>query len=222
MKTRRVILLFTVLVLIIVAEALLLARCNKDNSIEPTSAPVLENYTVAPAPTAEPTPMPTPLPTPQPTPVPTSIPTAAPTPVPTKKPTPTAAPTPTPQLGTYIASGSFGSNTGTAVNLQVDWSSYDDGSGHTIISLTGSLASYSLNVSSRYSGITVTFNGETSNFTTSAISVSESAHTVSRLFSGTITVPQGTSGAMQVSYAFKGSYGGVDLPTIDCSGEVTG
>jgi hypothetical protein len=221
MKTRRLIILFTVLALIIAAEALLLARCNRDRGSKPTAAPASET---SPTPTAVFTPTPTAIPsaTPAMTPAPTAAPTPTATPAPTAAPTPTAKPAPTPTPGTYVASGNFSSNTGTAVNMQVNWTSYDDGAGNTVISLTGSLDSYSLSVSSRYNGVTVTFNGNTTYFGTDAISVADSTHAVSELFSGTITVPRGTSGTMQVSYAFKGSYGGVDLPTIDCSGSVTG
>lgn len=221
MKTRRVIILFTVLALIIAAEAILLARCNRDSSSEPTATPASET---SPTPTAVLTPTPTAIPsaTPAITPTPTAVPTPTVTPTPTAAPTPTATPAPTPTPGTYVASGTFSSNTGTAINLQVNWTSYDDGAGNTVISLTGSLDSYSLSVSSRYNGVTVTFNGNTTYFSTDAISVTDGTHAVSTLFSGTITVPQGTSGTMQVSYAFRGSYGGVDMPTIDCSGSITG
>lgn len=216
MKKRRILILFILMLLAIIVEVVILVGINgRDDEPAATPIPTAEPYI---PPTAEPSasPTPTPIPTPVPTQAPT--PTPAPTAAPTQAPTPT--PTATPRPGTLINSGSFQSDTGTGLNMVVDWSCRDDGSGNVRIYLDAYLSSYSLEVGARPWGVHVNFAGQDWTFSAVGVTV-ESGYSSSSLFTDYITVPMGTSGTMTVSYEYKGSYSGVELPTIDASGSVS-
>ena len=204
-----------VLVLVIAVEAVILLRSTLTDSGESFSYSTPLPFV---PPTAAPTPEPvsTPVPTAEPTPAPTPEPTAEPTPEPTATPEPTDDPTPADDL---IATGSFASDTGTALNLEVEWSSHNDGNGSAVIYLTGFLDSYSLQVGSRPYGVHVSFNGDSWTFAGEAINVAD-GHAQTLLFSDVVTVPLGSPDTMTVVYDFKGSYSGTELDTITAEGRV--
>lgn len=206
-----VVILLVFLVLIAVEVVILIGVNGRDPEPAPTPVPTAEPYI---PPTAEPTPTPTPIPTPVPTLAPTPDPTAPPTPDPTPE------PTATPRPGTLVNSGSFQSDTGTGLNMVVDWSSRDDGSGNARIYLDAYLSSYSLEVGARPWGVHVNFAGQDWTFSAVGVTV-EGGYSSSSLFTDYITVPMGTSDIMTVSYEYKGTYSDVDLPTIDASGPVS-
>jgi len=204
-----------VLVLVIAVEAVILLRSALTDSGESFSYSTPLPFV---PPTAAPTPEPvsTPVPTAEPTPAPTPEPTAEPTPEPTATPAPSPEATPADDL---IATGSFASDTGTALNLEVEWSSHNDGNGNAVIYLTGFLDSYSLQVGSRPYGVHVSFNGDSWTFAGEAINVAD-GHAQTLLFSDVVTVPLGSPDAMTVVYDFKGSYSGTELDTITAEGRV--
>lgn len=164
----------------------------------PTQAPVTE----APAPTQAPV-------TPEPVPV-TPEPTATPIPASTMPPV-TAAPT--------AGSGSFSSDTGTHLNLLVDWRTEDLGNGNTRVYVDGKVQSYSLNVTG--TSVNISFGGRSTTASGSPIDLGDVQLTETALFSATLDVPGGTVGTMTVEWAYKGSYSGVSLPTITATGQVS-
>ena len=217
MKKFLIVLLVIVLVAVIGLESyLLFFRKKPDDGIGEFPARVIATspvMTIAPEPTpapATPEPAPTPAPaTPEPTAVPaTPVPTAIPTAV------PTAVPTPAP------SDGSFSSDTGTPLELIVSWRAEDLGNGSSRVYVDGKLSSYSLYVGNTTADIS--FNGQTATASCGAITLGDdSPKTETSLFSVTLDVPRGTSGTMTVVWNFKGSYSGVDLPTVTASGQVT-
>jgi hypothetical protein len=120
-----------------------------------------------------------------------------------------------------VGQGTFSSDTGTAMNMNVSWVAYDTGDGSAIVAITGTVTSYSLQVTTIYNGATIDFAGYTATCNTNPVQIEENNYTVSPLFYTTITVPKGTSGTMDVSWRFSGSYGGTALDTVTASDAVT-
>jgi hypothetical protein len=225
MKKGRLVLIFAILIAIIGLEVSLLARCSRSSSEETASqglmTPSPTHVIVTPAPTATPAPSPTAGPaTTAPAPTASPAPTATPEPTPSPTPTDTALPTATPSYGTIVAQGSFASDTGTAMNMNVSWVAYDAGDGNAVVAVTGTISSYSLQVTTIYNGATVDFAGYSAVSNTSPIQIQENNYTVSPLFYTTVTVPLGTAGDMSVSWRFGGSYGGTALDSVTASGYV--
>lgn len=167
----------------------------------PAPAPAPVTVTDAPVPTIVPataTPGPSPEPAPE-------------TPAPTAAPTPTAVP---------ASTGSCRSNTGTALDLYVDWSAVDLGNGATRVYVTGKASSYSLDVMS--TAATVTLGGQSVVCPVESILIQEDVLTVSDLFSTSFDIPAGSVESLTVDWAFNGSYSGVDLPHLTAAGTVNG
>ena len=228
MKSKRFILILLVLLAVVFLEVLLLTRCgSKDTTpeaVQMTPSPTADLSTPQPTETPAPTPEITMTPAPT-TPPATQAPATAtpqPTPEPTPEPTATPAPTALPSYGTYLNSGSFSSDTGTKLNMQIEWTAYDDGSGNAVIAITGSVSSYSLYLASIYDGATISLNGYSTTSTTRAINQDDSAGlSTNPIFLTTLTVPLGTAGDMTVSWRYGGSYSGVALDVITASGYVS-
>lgn len=222
MQKHRLLAIFVILILIILVEVLMLRSCNTDSDLSTGTPQMTSSPTTVPA-TSVPTesPAPTQLPAtsaPTLTPVPTEAPA---TPQPTPDPTATPAPTPTPSYGMEISRGSFSSSTGTAMNMSVNWVAYDDGSGNAVIALTGTVTSYSLQLTSLYDAVTLELAGYSATCNTQSIYLEDSVgQTTSPLFYTKLTVPLGTCADMTVTWKYGGSYSGVDLPTITATGYV--
>ncbi|MBR2716502.1 MAG: hypothetical protein IKD79_02035 [Oscillospiraceae bacterium] len=187
----------------------------------PTASPGMSPMVTTPSPSPIPTPTPTPLPTPTPTASPTPTPTAGPTPTPADAPTDTPAPTDAPPDG-GTRQGSFSSSTGTSLNMNVAWSAADNGDGTTLITVSGTVTSYSLDLALLYEAayINLADYGVTCN--TNRVYVSpEEGNVTNPLFSTSFTVPTGTQGTMTVSWRFGGTYAGVQMYTIEASGYVS-
>lgn len=225
MPKRRLIILFIILILIILVEVLMLRRCTFEPEIVDTQPQATISPTTVPAtPDPSATPVPTQIPaTPAPTAPPVVYePTQAPaTPTPSPNPTDTPAPTTTPSYGMEISRGSFSSSTGTAMNMNVSWVAYDDGNGNAVISLTGTVTSYSLRLTGLYDAVTLELDGYSTTCNTQSIHLEDGVgQTTSPLFYTKLTVPLGTCADMTATWNYGGSYGGVDLPTVTASGYV--
>lgn len=235
MKTKRIVILFLALGLIVALEGVLVGRISRKDPAQTNYPVVTEPPRTEPGsdiavPTSVPTPIATipqltPLPedlfsTPTPTapPVITPTPTAVPTPTPTAVPTPTPTPTPLPPTDTVTAASSFGSDTGTPLNMGVSWQAVDHGDGTTTISISGTVTSYTLQLG--VTAVSVNFGGYSAAATGSSVNVNSSSLVTNSLFSTSMTVPTGTSGTMTVSWGYNGKYGDVTLGTITASGFV--
>ena len=117
-------------------------------------------------------------------------------------------------------SGSFYSNTGTGVNLQVDWKTYRASDGRDMVRFTVSLNTYSLYVGERKNGLTIRMGDEKLTLDTASISLPGGTKT---------TVPLGQcemelkdeSVNVEVSWAFRGSYSNVHMERITAAGFVS-
>jgi hypothetical protein len=119
-----------------------------------------------------------------------------------------------------VAQGSFSSETGTAMNMNVSWVAFDAGDGTAVVAITGTVSSYSLQLTTIYNGAVVDFAGYSATTNTSSVMIEEDNYTVSPLFYTTVTVPLGTAGTMNITWNYGGSYGGTVLDTVTASGYV--
>ena len=170
-------------------------------------------------PTPEPTATPEPTSTPEPT--ATAEPTPEPTAVPTQGPPPTMVPvTPTPEPTRRPAhSGSCSSETGTPMDILVDWSTEDLGGGTTRVTITGTVSSYSLNIGR--TTVDVTLGDQTASYDIGRLRVGQNVETKTDLFKITMDVPTGGEYPLTVDWNFGATYSGVRLDKLTATDTVT-
>lgn len=160
-------------------------------------------------PPAETTPAP-PVPTPAP-PAPTPAP-PAPTPAPT--PVPTPAPTP-PQ--SVSGAGSFTSNTGTGLNIKVDWNAYNDAYGNVMLKVKIYASHYSFYTSALWNTVQVTVGGQT--YYANSPDISYDGNDLKYTELASFDIPASTGNvAIDVLWQYRGTYSGKDLGDITASG----
>ena len=192
------------LILIMIVIALVVVIRQGGGEAEETPTPPAQE-SAEPAATPTPTPEATPTPSPEPT----------PTPSPTPSPEPSAEPTPEP-----ARSGSFRSDTGTGLEIVVDWSLSGSGA-ETRLSLTLSAESYSLQTREIWKGAALTLGGEAFEFDTEAVDFAGPGQgtsvlgTLEAVIDGSILPAQA-----ELSWHFQGSYGGEELEYITASGTI--
>lgn len=149
----------------------------------------------------------------------TTEPTASPTPTPI--PTPTPAPTPTPTPAVNASSGSFRSDTGTGLNIVVDWTLTPGANGATL-SFKVSTESYSLYNNEAWHGLSVTIGGQTWEFDTKAIEYEGPGLGTNELAEGSVELSTSSIPATAtVNWHFQGSYGGTDLESVTATGTIS-
>ena len=151
-------------------------------------------------------------------------PTPQPTAVPSAQPTPTPEPTPVGSTRTLSESGSFSSNTGTKLNMQVNWSVTSANDKELTLQLDLVLYSYTLSVGP-HNGV-VRVNGTDHIFTSPGISYkNEKYMNAAPLTSITVTVPaelgETVSIPVEASWDFYGTYGGKDIGRITAAETIT-
>lgn len=144
-----------------------------------------------------------------PAPIPASTPAPAPTPAPTPKPTPIPA----------DASGSFSSNTGTGLNLRVDWQTYKDGGGSRKLKADVYIVSYSIFTSAQYRSITLKVGSNAWGADCAGISYDGKDQIATKAASFTVDAPAPGS-TVSVEWYYGGSYSGKELHTITATGTV--
>lgn len=203
-----------ILALIIVAVVFILRSCG-DRGDDPGASPS-PSAMVSPSPHASEEPSPSPSPSPSPIPSPTP----SPSPSPSEEPSPSPAPSPTPTGMETVASGSFSSNTGTALNLVVSWTSYTNGS-EMVVDVSASVSSYSLTAGAIYGGLVFTVGGESQTFNSPAIDYEGDTPATTPLGSCRFVLPQGSSGSVAVSalWNYRGTYSEEEFDSITAAGE---
>ena len=119
-----------------------------------------------------------------------------------------------------VTSGSFTSNTGTALNIQVDWSVVKTLAGTKELKVSVSTWSYSLNSISLEKGVELTVNGALYCADSAAINYGGQTQASNLLASFSIPNLSGTVNLSAV-WHFRGSYSGVELNDIRVEGTVT-
>ena len=129
-------------------------------------------------------------------------------------------------IGTVIGSGQFRSDTGTALNIHADWTASINDPQTANVTITVFADHYSLITTATPGALQVSVDGQyvslgspaIENDGTTGLAMTEiNSHTFQvPLTSGDIrTVP------VQVVWQYRGTYSGVDLPTIECGGNIT-
>ena len=119
-----------------------------------------------------------------------------------------------------LATGSFASNSGTQLNIQVNWAVRSDTFGQKILDVTVYCNSYSLYTISMYNGVELSVNGMTYGATSSAISYDGRSMISTPLASFSFS---NLSGSVQLSavWHFNGTYSGVPIGDIRATGFAT-
>ncbi|HBD86375.1 MAG TPA: hypothetical protein DC001_03000 [Clostridiales bacterium] len=189
-----------ILLIILIALFVFLRSCTSEISEAtptPSAAPTVT------APPATETPEPSPTPTEQP-----------PSPTPTEQP-----PTPTPTLTPIDLAGSFQSDTGTDLNLIAEWTAVSSDEEKVTLTVALYVESYSLQYSSLDNGATVVIDGVSHSFITDPIDY-DGADGLAKNRLGSISVNltpdenRTLTVPISVSWAFVGTYSGVDLESI--------
>ena len=152
----------------------------------------------------------------------------------TPEPSQTAQPESTPKPETSKApttsrkvsgSGSFASNTGTPLNLVVDWSAKALSDTEIQVTFEMYLNCYTINATPKPGGASITVNGQTYTASTPALQSSSATPTTVRLCTKTVTMSLAAGESLDVpgsaSWAFGGKYSDVDLTTIDAAGTMS-
>ena len=163
--------------------------------------------------------------------------TAAPaTPAPTPKPaaavmeTPASDAMPAPggvaDMGKLLGSGSFSSHTGAHIDIRADWEARVSGDTDISVRVTVYLNSYSIYVNALPNCLNIGLNDQYVTLDSPAISYdSNTALLTTELGSQSFTVqlPAGNSRDLdlQAEWHWGGTYGGVDIPVIECGGSFT-
>ena len=190
---------------------------------EPSPAPVPDNTpergetitTATPGPEPSPTPMATPEPmeTFQPAPENTAQPTPEPLPEETTEPVIVNP--------SVLASGSFRSDTGTALNLVADWRAVAIDATTARITVTLSLESYSLDIGERRSNV-LTFNGEEYYFLTDPIELEGGDFCKTQIYVWSKEIGMSElSFDLSVRWNLRGSYSKKEMEDIELSGSYT-
>ena len=119
--------------------------------------------------------------------------------------------------GSAIASGSFASNSGTQLNIQVNWTVRADNFGNRTLDATVYCNSYSLYSVAIYNGVSLTVNGVTYSSTSSAISYDGRSMISTPLASFSIPNQPGFL-QMTAVWHFNGTYSGMPIGDIVATG----
>ena len=106
---------------------------------------------------------------------------------------------------------SFQSNTGTYLDIVVNWSAVDNGAGSKTLNVDVSTLSYKLSTSADYNGVQLTVNGAV--YTTGGRVTNPLASFSVPNVSGTLQV--------SVSWRFNGTYNGTPLKTITAQSTIS-
>ena len=184
-----------------------------------------------PMPQSSAEPAPQPAETPSPSPEPTDrggevVTTAAPgsTPSPISTPVPSAAiPESAGEFDPVDISGSFRSDTGTALNLRADWECVSVSAKNVRLTITLSLESYSLSVGERGANQLI-LNGIPITYRTSALEVPSGGLSKTELYTWSETFPLMEDGSFQQDlyafWVFSGTYSGVQIDQLELSGHI--
>lgn len=128
--------------------------------------------------------------------------------------------------GTVIGSGTFRSDTGTALNIHADWSAAISGTQTVDITVTVYADHYSLITYATPGALQISVDGQYVSLASPAIENDGSAGAVtteinSRTFTVSLASGEVRNVPVEVVWLYRGTYSGVDLETIECGGNIT-
>ena len=128
--------------------------------------------------------------------------------------------------GTSIGSGTFRSDSGTALNIHADWAALVSGPGTVDVTITAYVDSYSLYTTASPETLNIAVDGQYVSLASPAIEIPTTVTPIttlinSRTFTVSLTGGEMRSIPVEVIWNYRGTYGGVDLDTIECGGNIT-
>ncbi len=129
-------------------------------------------------------------------------------------------------VGTSLGSGTFRSDSGTSLNIHADWTALVSGTNTVDITVTAYVDSYSLYTTATPEALGIAIDGQYVSLASPAIDIPTTTQPVStRINNRTVTV--NLSGGetrtipVEVVWNFRGTYGGTNLDSIECGGNIT-
>jgi len=230
-KTARFLLLLMVLVIAVAVLSVSILQRKNAAAPEPSRIPAASDGTSASAPPqgtdtpdsapdATASPEETPAvesPAPETSPEPTEEPVfETRPPVETEEPAETPAPTPEP----VDVSGSFASDTGTALNLLAEWNAYTDAFGKVMLRVSVSAESYSFFASGQRRGLILSVNGKTAaSADCPEISYDGREKILTPMAEFVLDAPVSGS-EISLRWLYRGTYSGKELEDITASGVI--
>ena len=116
-------------------------------------------------------------------------------------------------------SGQFTSNTGTALELVVDWKTYTSSDGTKMVRFDVSISCLGIHVGSRLDGLHITVDGVTKSFDCEGADADGGRNTFPL---GSYAMEMsGDSADVSVAWDFRGTYSGVQMEQVTATGTVT-
>jgi hypothetical protein len=128
--------------------------------------------------------------------------------------------------GTVIGSGTFRSDTGTALNIHADWQAAVSGTNTVDVTVTVYADHYSLITYATPEALQISVDNQFVSLASPGIDYDgANGAAVTEINSRTFTVSLAAGEVrtipVQVVWLYRGSYSGVDLTTIECGGGIT-
>ena len=129
-------------------------------------------------------------------------------------------------LGTLLGSGSFTSRTGAHIDIRTDWEARISGESEISVAVTVTLNSYSIYVNSLPGSVKIALNGQYVSLDSPEIHYDSNTALLSTPLASqsfTVQLPEGSSRDLdlQTEWHWGGTYGGMDIPVIECGGTFT-
>ena len=204
--------LLLILVIVIAVLGILIVQRKAPEPPVPSASPTVhppveETVSPAPAETEQPA-------VPEETPAPTEPPVFE-----TRPPIETEAPQETPKPIVADASGSFRSDTGTGLNLKVDWKTYTDAYGSRKLQVDVNALSYSFYTSALYQSIVLTVDGK--DYAANSVEISYDGKDLTETPMASFTLDAPAAGSpVSVVWHYKGTYSGKALEEITAGGVI--
>lgn len=127
--------------------------------------------------------------------------------------------------GTSLGSGSFRSDSGASINIHADWSAVVSGDRTVDVTVTVYCDSYSLFTTASPEALNIGLDGQYLSLASPTIEYDGTAQISTLINSHTFSVNLGAGESrsipLEVSWLYRGTYGGVQIETIDCGGNIS-
>ena len=146
-------------------------------------------------------------------------------PAPTATPVPAATSAPAETFGRPLGSGSFTSDTGAKINIVADWVATTSGPDTAAVKVSVSVISYSLVTAAFPDRVHIGLNGQYISLGAPAINYTGAQQISSLLndYTFTVNLSDGQSASLPLSvvWDYRGSYGEMQIDSIECGGTVS-
>lgn len=135
-------------------------------------------------------------------------------------------PTVTVPVGTFLGSGIFHSDTGTALNIRAEWSASASGENTADVTVTVYVDSYSLYTTASPEALNIAVDTQYVSLASPAIEYDGTdGQRITMINSRTFTVSLGAGESrsipVQIVWNYRGTYGEVYMDTIECGGSIS-